>query len=186
MPSSTTPASPTTPIPAAANFDFSGFSYSRDALNAAGMAPGATAVVGGLAYTMPASSGGVDNIVAAGQTIALTPPPGATTLGVLGSSANAAAGAHGVATITYTDGTRTAFDLGLSDWTLGAGTVGVSFGNTAAAATTYVNSFGGRVPWRAYLFTATTALDPTRTAASLTLPARVNAGDLHVFALATR
>ena len=170
----------------AASLDFSNFSYSRQALAAVGLVPGGSVTVGGLTYPWPRATGGPpDNIVAAGQRLDLPPRPGATTLGFLGSSSNGGAGAHGTATVTYTDGSAITFDLGLTDWTRGAGSLPVAFGNQTVTTAAYLNcQCGVSWPIAASLFQDTVSLDPARTVASVTLPRSVSAGDLHVFAIA--
>ena len=66
----------------AANYDGDGFSYSEQALTAAGLAPGGTVTSNGLTYTWPnVAAGQPDNIVASGQTIALNAPVGAKSVG---------------------------------------------------------------------------------------------------------
>ncbi len=172
--------------PARANLDYTTLSYSREALATAGLTAGAAVAVGPLVYRWPVGTGGAaDNVVAAGQRIDLAPVPGATTLGVLGSATNAGTGATGTAVITYTDGTRSSFTLGMSDWTRGAGTFPVGFANQVVATLGYVNcQCGSSLPVTAYVYQATTPIDPTRTVAAITLPSSVSSGDLHVFAVA--
>jgi hypothetical protein len=55
------------------------------------------------------AAGSPDNVQASGQTIAVSLPSRATTLGFLGSATNG--DASGTATITYTDGTTQTFTL---------------------------------------------------------------------------
>ena len=165
---------------AAANFDGFGFSYSEQALTAAGLAPGAAVTSGGIQYNWPGTAAGQpDNLIAAGQKIAVPLVAGATELGVMGSASNGPS--SGPLTITYTDGSTQSATLGLSDWTSG----NPSFGNGTAAATTYRNGAGGAQQIGTSVFTTTIALEQGKTVASVTLPSRANQGELHVFALGT-
>ena len=70
---------------AAANFDGLGFSYSEQALTAAGLAPGAAITSGGVQYNWPGTAAGQpDNLIAAGQVITVPPVAGASELGEIG------------------------------------------------------------------------------------------------------
>jgi hypothetical protein len=166
---------------AAANFDGFGFSYSGQALTAAGLAPGAAITSGGVLYNWPGvAAGQPDNLIAAGQVITVPPVAGATELGVMGSASNGPS--SGPLTITYTDGTTQSATLGFTDWTSGS----PSFGNGTAAAMPYRNSASGTSQQiGTKLFTTNVALQPGKTVASVTLPSRANQGELHVFALGT-
>ncbi|BDZ50254.1 alpha-1,2-mannosidase [Frondihabitans sucicola] len=104
------------------SFDGEGWSYSQQALAAAGVTAGSTVSSNGLDYTMPTpTSDGLDNIQAGGQVIPLAGTPGATRFGILGAAANGNPGSEGDYVITYTDGTTQTLRLGLSDWTLNGG-----------------------------------------------------------------
>ncbi|TCO57295.1 GH92 family glycosyl hydrolase [Actinocrispum wychmicini] len=167
-----------------ANFDNVGFSYSANALANVGVKPGAAITVDGLAHTWPITGlGEPDNVVAAGQTIVVTAPAGATKLALLGSAANGSA--SGTLTVTYTDGTTQQAAVGFSDWTLGGGGQTPSFGNRIAAASQYRNSVNGNTQGiTTYVFaTAPIGLDATKQIRSVTLPGSVSGGSLHVFAL---
>ncbi|MFD7656884.1 GH92 family glycosyl hydrolase [Actinosynnema sp. NPDC059797] len=170
---------------AAGNFDGAGWSYSRDALADAGLAPGATVTSDGLSYTWPTSPvGEADNVVASGEVVSVD-APGATRLGLLGSAANGEA--SGTLTVTYDDGTTRSAAVGFSDWALGgAANLPPSFDNRIVATTPYRNSTGGESQsMDVHVFaTAPIALDPGRRVRSVTLPATVTGGTLHVFALA--
>ncbi len=101
-----------------ADFDGGGWSYSRQALAAAGLTPGKQATIGGLAFTWPASPAGrPDNASATGQTIRLPAP--ADRLSFIGSAVNGNQQTR--ATVTYTDGTTDTVDLSFTDWTVGGG-----------------------------------------------------------------
>jgi Glycosyl hydrolase family 76 len=166
---------------AVANLDGHGFSYSEQALAAAGLAPGAAITSGGVQYNWPGvAAGQPDNIIAAGQVIAVSQVAGAAELGVIGSATNGPS--SGTLTITYTDGTTQTATLGFTDWTSGT----PSFGNGTAAAMSYRNSVGGtsqQIGTKVY--TTNIALQPGKTVASVTLPNGANQGELHIFALGT-
>jgi hypothetical protein len=156
-------------------------SYSYQALSSAGITPGSAITAGGLSYTWPnVAAGEPDNVVAAGQTVLLAPTAGATTLGILGSATYGPS--QGTATITYTDGSTQDFTLGFSDWTLAGGLLP---GDTEAAQMPYRNSPAGASKSTTCLFTTTVALQTGKTVQSITLPANVNQGEIHVFAITT-
>ncbi|GAA1984064.1 GH92 family glycosyl hydrolase [Amycolatopsis minnesotensis] len=168
--------------PAAANFDGGGWSYSAEALAAAGANPGGTVTVDGLAFKWPGTPlGEPDNIVASGQTVNVS---GSGKLSFLGSGTNGKA--SGSITITYTDGSTGKADIGFSDWTLGGGGGQPDFGNRDALSTPYRNSGGGSPQQiRTHVFaTAPIALAAGKTVKSVTLPTSVSGGALHVFAIA--
>jgi hypothetical protein len=169
---------------ASANFDNVGFSYSANALSNAGVKPGGLVTVDGLAHTWPiTATGEPDNVIASGQTINVSAPANATKLALLGSAANGSA--SGTITITYTDGTTKQADIGFSDWTLGGGGATPAFGNRIAASASYRNSTNGTTQGIAtFVFaTAPIGLDQTKQIKSVTLPAAVTGGSLHVFAI---
>jgi hypothetical protein len=170
----------------AANYDGDGFSYSANALRAAGLVPGSQIAANGLTYTWPNQPAGqLDNITASGQTIALPAHPGASRIGFLGSATNAAPGSHGMVTVRFTDGTSQQVPVGLSDWTLGAGSFPPAFGNTTVATMPYRNFVGGRSQLvTTFVFATDAPLTAGRTVASVTLPASVDMGQLHVLAIA--
>jgi beta-glucosidase len=95
------------------DFDGGGQSYSEQTLQADGLTPGATVNHDGLAFTWPdAAPGTPDNVVAGGQTIAVS--GSGKTLGLLGTGDYGTASGTGV--ITYTDGTTQPFPLSFADW----------------------------------------------------------------------
>ncbi|GHO83189.1 lectin [Dictyobacter formicarum] len=168
-----------------ADFDGDGYSYSAQQLNAAGYTPGATVTVNGIQYTWPnVAVATFDNVQVAGQTIQ-TPDAkvGATHLTFLGSATNGPS--SGNVTITYTDGSTQTAQLGFSDWTLGAGNSQPSYGNVVAVKTPYRNAGPGRDQVATYVFaSAPISLNASKQVASITFPASVDQGALHVFALA--
>ncbi|HEY4464214.1 MAG TPA: GH92 family glycosyl hydrolase, partial [Streptosporangiaceae bacterium] len=77
--------------PMAADFDGGGYSYSAQALAAAGVTPGGKLTAGGATYTWPGSpAGDPDNVVAAGQVVTLNAPAGASSLDLLASATDGA------------------------------------------------------------------------------------------------
>ena len=97
------------------NFDGDGWSYSPSRRSAAaGITPGTTVTVDGLAYALADTKpGDDDNIVAGGQTIPLATPVAATQLGILGSATNADGGSQGAFTVHFSDGTSQTVTLGV-------------------------------------------------------------------------
>ncbi|HET9139558.1 GH92 family glycosyl hydrolase [Actinophytocola sp.] len=159
------------------------FNYSANALAAAGVTPGSTVTVDGLAHRWPqAKVGEPDNVVAKGQTITVPAVPGATRLALLGSATDGAA--SGTLRITYTDGSTQLADVGLSDWSLAGG---VQFGNRVAVTTAYRNSlYGFSIPAPVnVLATAPITLAAGKQVRSVTLPGTVTGGVMHVFAITT-
>jgi predicted alpha-1,2-mannosidase len=168
-----------------ADFDGDGYTYSAQALAAAGLTPGAAVSADGLSYTWPdAASCADDNILAAGQTMLVKAGGGASRLGLLESSTNGAT--SGPITLTYTDGTSQTATLSSSDWAGGPGT-----GETAVATMTYRNSKdGGSQAITMYVYATTVALDSSKTLASITFPdvsnsVGSNTSAMHIFAIAT-
>jgi hypothetical protein len=169
----------------AADFDGNGYSYSEQALTAAGLAPGVSVTAGGLAYTWPdVAAGTPDNVLAAGQTIGLTVPAGATTLGFLGAASNSGAAGNsaesGTMTITYTDGSTQTATLSFGGWNSGP-----AYGNDTVAVMPYRNWATGTSQTTAtYVYATSVALEAGKTVASVTLPAQpAGQSALHVFAV---
>ncbi|MGW3462920.1 GH92 family glycosyl hydrolase [Streptomyces olivaceoviridis] len=164
-----------------ADYDGGGWSYSRQALAAAGLTPGKQATAGGLAFTWPASPAGrPDNASASGQTILLNSP--ADALSFIGSAVNG--NQQTKATVTYTDGTTGTVDLSFTDWTVGGGGGSVQYGNEVVAKTAYRNVAGAdKDPVATYVFATKPYQAPAgKQIKSVTLPRDT---DLHVFTLAT-
>jgi hypothetical protein len=172
---------------ARADYDGIGYSYSQQALTAAGLVPGASVTAGGLRYTWPdARADQPDAIDAYGQTIGVSAPAGTTSIGFLGSSAGAAlTGAPGTVTVTYTDGSTSAATLGLGDYALADG-LGLPYpGNVTAAKMPYrIAEDGLSDAVSVYLFAQTIPVNPAKTVASITLPAPSGTGSLGIFAIA--
>ncbi|MCP2261016.1 putative alpha-1,2-mannosidase [Streptoalloteichus tenebrarius] len=171
---------------ASANYDGFGYSYSRNALEAAGIRPGGTVTVDGVSHRWPTVAvGEPDNVLSNGETVLVQPAPGATRLSLLGSATDGKA--SGTLTITYTDGTTQNVDIGFSDWALGGTGEPVAFDNRVAAKMPYRNTTGGNSQrLEVYVFaTAPIALQQGKQVRSVTLPKSVRGGSLHVFSVAT-
>ncbi|MEU5640226.1 GH92 family glycosyl hydrolase [Streptomyces milbemycinicus] len=161
------------------DYDGGGWSYSRQALTEAGLAPGARGTVQGLEFTWPDSPAGrPDNASADGQSIDL---PASTALSFVGSAVNG--NQETTARITYTDGSSDSAELSFTDWTVGGGGGTVQYGNVTVARTPYRNISGGdKDVVDAYIFATKAFRAPDgKTIKSVTLP---DNADLHVFAIA--
>ena len=168
--------------PGAGDLDGGGFSYSAQALAAAGFTPGARVTHDGLTFDWPAAAPGTpDNALASGQSLVLT--GSGERIGLLGAAAYGTA--SGSATVTFADGSTESFPLALADW----------WSPTAAPGTGIVGTFGhlntptGRLNQTVHLYVASVALTPGRVPRYLTLPdvsARVAVGQptMHIFAVA--
>ncbi len=164
-----------------ADFDGGGFTYSATALANAGLTPGATVTASGLAFTWPnVAACSPDNILAAGQTMLMSPAPGATTLGLLGSSSDG--GSQGTIMINYTDGTSSAATVSFNDWASAPGG-----GDTAVATMPYRNSASGTSQAiTMFVFATTVPVDPSKTVASVTFPDvsnQLGQTAMHIFAV---
>ncbi len=163
---------------ATADFDGSHRSYSAQALQDVGLVPGISITSQNITFLWPSvPTGQADNYLAAGQVIPVTATAGAATLGFLGASDQGSA--SGTAILTYTDGTTSTFTLGLTDWWSGS----AQFGNEQVVHLTTINTKHGTKTGNFYLYSATTALNPSKTIQSVTLPSTVSGGQLHVFAV---
>ncbi|ACU37728.1 GH92 family glycosyl hydrolase [Actinosynnema mirum] len=163
----------------AADFDGGGYSYSRQALAAAGLVAGGTGSVDGLAFAWPDSPAGLpDNAVADGQRITAE----GTRLAFVGSATNGQRAEDAV--VEFTDGSTATTQLGFSDWTLGGGGSAPAYGNVVVATTPYRNqSGGGKESVATHIFATRTYTAPEgKRIAAVVLP--VDDG-LHVFAVAT-
>jgi hypothetical protein len=170
--------------PGAGNLDGGNTSYSAQALAAAtpSLTPGATVSHDGLAFTWPSAAAGTpDNVVAGGQTIAVS--GSGHTLGFLGTGDYGTA--SGTGTVTYTDGTTQPFTLTFADWWANA----AAGGGDILTSTPYINGPNGRQNNKVSLYYASVALDPGKTVRYVTLPDVSNGAPqgqtaMHVFALA--
>lgn len=163
------------------NFDGGGRSYSAQALALAGITLNKTFVYDGINFLWPnPPAGRANNYLAAGQVLPLSPVANATTLGFIGAASNGAT--VGTITVTYTDGTKTQFSLGMSDWTQ----ANPSYGNSIVTTNMYRNARNGRLNTKVFVFYANVAVDATKVLQSVTLPTHVSRGQLHIFAVGTR
>ncbi|WP_020122175.1 GH92 family glycosyl hydrolase [Streptomyces canus] len=163
-----------------ADYDGGGWSYSRQALAAAGLTPGGQGTVDGLSFTWPNSPGGrPDNATGSGQTVQLAQPVGR--LSFVGSAVNG--NQQSQATVTYTDGSTGTVELAFTDWTVGGGGGTVQYGNEVVARAAYRNVAGAdRDPVATYVFATKPFTAPEgKRIASVKLPRNT---DLHVFTLA--
>ncbi|MFE2570969.1 lectin [Streptomyces mirabilis] len=168
-------------------FDGGGWAFSQNALSAAGVSSGSTLTVDGISYTWPTvTSGQLDNLEMAGQTIPMPAGTSGASLGLLGSAANAptdGSGVSGTVTVTYTDGTTSQATVGFSDWTLNGGSSKPLAGDTTAVTTAYRNTgSGGRDNVKTYVFATKVPLDAAKQVASITLPVTGSTGTDHLFA----
>jgi predicted alpha-1,2-mannosidase len=166
-----------------ADYDGDGYSYSAQALAAAGLTPGGSVTSGGISYTWPdVAACQPDNILAMGQTLLVNGKAGASELGLLGSSSNGAS--SGTVTVTYTDGTTSTATLSFNDWANGPGD-----GDTAVATMPYRNADGGGSQTiTMYVYATTIPVDAGKTVASITFPdiassVGPNTTAMHIFAV---
>lgn len=167
----------------AANYDGGGYSYSSSALNDIGIEPGGLLTGNGYVFTWPKSAAGTpDNWVANGETIDVTPVANADHLAFLGSAS--AGAASGTATITYTDGSTQNVAIGFNDWAA-VSVKTLQFGNSIVAQMPYRNSKTGQQNIVMNLYIEAVTLQTGKTVKSVTLPAIVTGGRMHVFAIST-
>lgn len=170
---------------AQADFDGGGWSYSAQALAAAGASPGKDVTWNGFTFPWPdRKPGQFDNVQATGQTVEFPDPPQGGRLAFLGSAGNG--DAPSTVTVTYTDGSTQTAALSFSDWALGADAYDPRYGNQIVLKTPYRNgSDGTKGEINVYVFAATPIdLEAGKEVKSLTLnaPDDANAGSLHIFA----
>lgn len=171
--------------PAAADFDGTGDSFSKQALAAGTPTPltaGGQATFGGTTFTWPSVVGAPDDVIADGQTIDLS--GSGTDLGFLGASAFGAA--SGTGTITYTDGSTQQYSLVMTDWYNNAPVAGDQIATTT---TSWNFSSSMQVTHPVSIYFASVPLVAGKTVASVTLPtigATVGNGvtAMHIFAMA--
>ncbi|GLY47783.1 GH92 family glycosyl hydrolase [Lentzea sp. NBRC 102530] len=160
-----------------ADVDGAGNSFSRQALAAAGLVGGRTHEVAGTSFVWPAAPPGrADNVVPAGQTIAVDAP--ATRLSFIGAATNG--DQRATATVTFTDGTTGQADLSFGDWVLPGGGQEPVFGNAVVARAEYRNRPDGARPGAMVFATAPFEAPAGKQVASVTLPSN---GNIHVFAI---
>jgi hypothetical protein len=167
--------------PAAGSLDGGALSYSAQALAAAGLTPGGSVTHDGTTFTWPDSAPGQpDNVVAGGQTVAISGT--GPTLGIVGAANNGTA--SGTGTIVYADGSTQPYDLSFSDWWANS----AAQGSDVLVSTPYINSTGGRSNQQVSMYYAAIPLDQTKAVKYVTLPdvsrGPVSGLAMHVFALA--
>lgn len=162
------------------NMDGNGASYSAQALAAAGVVPGSIIDQDGIKFAWPisASGGQPDNMVSAGQTVAINGQ--GNKIGILVAASYGPISAK--ATINYTDGSTQDFPINVASWTRA--------GSKPTIESTYQNR-----PWNmrfdgpAYVWTVHTNLIKGKTVKSVQFPnisssPNQKAPSLHVFAIA--
>lgn len=157
-------------------------SYSAQALAAAGITPGGTVNHNNMTFTWPnAAAGTPDNVVADGQTFAIS--GSGSKLGFIGAATYGSASGSGL--ITYTDGTTQQYAIGLADWWAnsaeGAGDILASF--------PYINGPGGKQTQKVSLYYTAVSLQAGKTVKYVTLPnvsqdASGSTTSMHIFAMA--
>ncbi|HEV3356978.1 MAG TPA: beta-galactosidase [Pseudonocardiaceae bacterium] len=165
--------------PSAGDFDGAGYSFSAQALAAAGLTPGNTAQHDGIGFTWPsAAAGTADNVAADGQAIAVS--GSGNTLAFIGASNSGSPGGPG--TVVYTDGSTATFSLTLDDFWFAPG------GNETVATMPYLNSPTGKYQQTVYIDYQSVPIDPTKKVAAVVLPA-ISTGSaghntaMHIFAI---
>jgi glucoamylase len=162
----------------AGNYDGIGDSFDSAGLAADALVPGHSLLHDGLAITWPdVAPGDPDNVVADGQTIAVTGT--GTVLGVVGASAYGST--TGTFTVGYADGSTSTATVTLADWIDTSAASG-----TDVLATTAGWNPSGTIP--VSLFYAAIPLTAGKQVASVTLPTvgstvGKNVPSMHVFSL---
>ncbi|SEG90737.1 beta-glucosidase [Actinacidiphila yanglinensis] len=170
--------------PQSGDFDGSGYSYSAQSLAGVGLVPGQPVPHGQADLTWPAAAAGSpDDVVAAGQNIAVRGSGGH--LWFLGAASNGSG--SGTGTLTYTDGSTAPFTLGLTNWTPSTPLPGNDPVATAPTWNRPANS-GYPATTAVSVYATSVPLAAGRTLAYVTLPTTVT-GDqagtrLHVFDMA--
>jgi predicted alpha-1,2-mannosidase len=165
-----------------ADFDGGLFSYSTNALAAAGVKPGVPFVYGGASFQLAGGQTPLDNAVTVGQTVMLPSAPAGGSVVVLGASNNGPS--TGAAQVNFTDGTSQSVTLAFDDWTLNGG--GAAAKSAIALTMAYRNTAGGQKDnVKTYIFAQKIAVPAGKRVASVTLPRLVDTGKMHVFGIAT-
>lgn len=163
--------------PASASLDAGGYSFSEQALTAAGLAPSSKASFGGQSFNWPnVPAGQDDNVLAQGQALALRSPASATVISFLGTGTNG--DGSSAATIHFADGSSQTFTLTMGDWA-GSGAAG----DQTMVTMPYRNSLIGKDLTPVSVFYVTVRLSSTSTVTGVTLPSN-GVGALHIFAIA--
>ena len=167
--------------PSAGNLDGGNASYSAQALAAAGLTPGASVTHDGVPFTWPSAQPGTpDNVVAGGQTIAVS--GSGSTLGLLGTGDYGSA--TGTGTITYTDGSTQQFTVTFPDWWSNA----APSGGDILASLPYINNGTGQQTQKVSVYYIGVPLQQGKTIRYVSLPDVSQAATqgqvaLHIFAM---
>jgi beta-glucosidase len=171
--------------PSAANFDGTGDSFSKEALEAGSptpLTPGGQATIDGTTFTWPTPVGAPDNVIADGQIIDVS--GSGSDLGFLGAAGFGAA--SGTGTITYTDGSTQSYSISMADWYNNAPVSGDQIATTTSS---WNFSSSTQVTHPVSIYFAAVPLESGKTVKSVTLPTvgsgagnGVNA--MHIFAIA--
>jgi len=171
-----------------ANFDGGGYSYSAQALAAAGATPGGTITVGSVKYTWaPAIAAPLDNFVIGGQVITFNEATAKTAISFLGCATDAGStGATANVLVTYADGGTQQVNLVFSDWTEDGGSQATPVaGDTIALTTAYRDHGTQKDNTKAYVYSFTAALSDSTGAVSavqtVSFPATTSGGTMHIF-----
>lgn len=121
--------------PAQGDFDGSGNSYSKQALEAVGIVPGGAVTVDQTRFIWPEAVGTPNSVTSAGQTIALTGSGGA--IGFLASGGDAKLG---TVAVTYADGSISQSEVAAPNWCC---TAERAFGARTVATANYNNGPDG-------------------------------------------
>ncbi len=166
--------------PGAGNLDGGNTSYSAEALAAAGLTAGTSFTHDSLTFTWPnAQPATNDNVVAGGQTIALS--GSGSTLGLIGTGDYGSVSGDG--TVTYTDGSTQQFTVTFPDWWSNS----APSGGDILATLPYINAPTGKENQHVSLYYVGVPLQQGKTVKYVTLP-DVSAGvaqgqpAMHVFA----
>jgi beta-glucosidase len=159
--------------PSVGDYGGPGYSFSAQALAAAGITPGSAVASGGFSFSWPdAAAGQPDNITPNGQVITLSGT--GSQLAFLGAANNGIA--TGQVTVGYTDGTTSTATITLSDWYSNA----ADPGDSLVATTAHWNSPSGP-NHQVSLYLTTVPLTAGKTVAYVELP---TSGNMHLFATA--
>lgn len=173
--------------PGAGDIDGAGYSFSADALAAAGAEPGGTVTAGGLGFTWPsAAAGQPDNVVADGQAFQLSGSGSQLGFLLTGTYVSSSHGsAAGTGEVVYTDGSTSSFTLNAPDWHGGCGPTG----SGVALYTAYRNYSGGRSDLDVCIYEESVPLTAGKTISYVVLPVvsdgvTADVPAMHIFAVA--
>ena len=169
--------------PDGADFDGEGHAYAAPALAAAGVGPGQTLTVQGVAIPWLQGEHGLDAILVRGQLLALPEREGVQGGTLLVAGAATHGPSRGQAVLVYRDGTREAATLAFDDWTLNGGRDAVS-APWHLQLPYRVDRAGAADPVPAYVFAIRIPLRAGKQLACVQLPQQLESGRMHIFGLA--